>query len=205
MKREMNLFFLLILILLMGVFAGFAGCSTSESGDSNTPTDGDTADGDDSTDGDTDTVADGDSSEEESTGCPPDHDGCCFTDDHCAEGICWNGVCVLEPTTEATVWWEDTYFDPTAGTDGHGEMVGDYKLISDGSAAMKPVTDCGAALEDVADAGSVTVAGEIKVFGVEAPCQALKVEVYTMYTDAGVIKTSFSDPVASAVVVDPAR
>jgi len=196
-------FGILLLALALLVAGALAACSSSsdpivvddgDAGDGDT-TDGDTTDGDDPTDGDS---TDGDTSGP----CELYEDGCCTSDADCSVGKCYENICIVIPTTEATVWWEDSEYD-----EEEGEKVGNYRQFFDeGDNPLKPNLDCAADLQDVADAGTVTVKATLVVFGVEAPCTLLEVDVFTMYDDQGAARTEFTEDNRvehAAVTTDP--
>jgi len=161
--------------------------STSDSDGDYTPSDKDqAADGDPDSDGDTNDIIE---QEEQTPGtCQSYENGCCDKDEDCVKGSCFEHICIIEPTEEATVWWEHSHY-----SEEDHDKVGTYDQLFDGQTARKPDLDCALEVVDIENAGTVTVKATVKVFGVESPCTNLIVTAYTMY-DEGDIRSDFSDP-----------
>ncbi len=202
MNRSMckSLSFLVFLL----IFSALAACSSSddpitiEDGDTNNP-DGDTGEPDGDTDDPDGDTGDPDGDEEPSV-CGENEDGCCTTNADCTEGECFDNICIIIPSEVATVWWEDSEYNPETG-----DMEGEYKqLFNNDNSPMAPNLDCDWDLQDTDNAGTLTVKGTIKVFGVEAPCQNIIVEVFD-YNVGGAVRSNFpeEDILATAAVVDP--
>jgi|GEM_PF-6232333 len=208
-----------ILLLVTILFSLFAiSCSVShqpewqvdgdtnvEDGDLDIVADGDDAEGE-TIDGDDESELseasedpiDGDEElaeiEEKPITCEIYEDRCCFEDKDCASGKCYQGVCVQEPKNEATIWWEDSYYD----NDLH-DKVGSYKQIMDGDKPASPDFSCSGSYIDVEDGGTVDIRATIKVFGVESPCTTLSIAVFTQFDGSGNAKTQFLDNDAEVI------
>lgn len=163
--------------------------------------------------GDDDAGGDMDFDDDSTTLCKSYQDGCCVTGDDCAKGSCRENVCIIKPMSNATVWYEDSVYDPE-----DGEKVGEYIQIFENGQPAKPDLSCIGDYEDREDADGdqedgdgdqenikdVTVNATIKVFGVEANCISIKVEVFTMRDESKNIRSSFqsSESVADAFVTE---
>ena len=140
---------------------------------------------------------DGDEGPDEGAGPPIDpecssgEDACCDKDSDCLNGNCYKGkgkgVCIIEPISEATVWWEDSYYDAD-----EGNKVGRYDQLHDENGdPAKPDFSCHGNYSDTTGGETITVDVTLIVFGVKSSCQVLRVETFRMLDDQGNMKTEF--------------
>ncbi len=193
-----KLVFLWVILLTVFCVGLISSCNTSDDpldtgGSDGDDPDGDDPDGDDPDGDDPDgddpdgDDPDGDDPDGDDPTCEDYEDGCCITDADCLEGKCFDGVCAVFPTEEATVWWENSHYD-----DEEGDKVGDYEQLFDGSDPRPLDLSCTGGFENIDDAGTIDVRGAVVVFGVEAPCTGIQVEVFEAMDSAGNLRTDFS-------------
>ena len=126
----------------------------------------------------------------------------CAEDGDCTKGFCWKrntddaeGICAVEPKQEATLYWENSYYDYD-----DRKKKGSYDQVLENDEPVDPDFTCSSAglVDDFNETATVDLAARVKVFGVAAPCTALIVEIHNQNDESGEIKTSY--PTAESLI-----
>ena len=121
----------------------------------------------------------------------------CASDSDCNQGFCWKryasaekGICALEPSYDASLYWENSYYDFT-----DNRMKGSYDEIEEGV----PDLSCSSFgfVDDLNETKTIDISAHVNVFD-NTPCTGLIIEIHFQNDENGEIKTSY--PTSESII-----